>query len=296
MAISTQQFARQKGKEMADRVKTFEIAAGTTMGADHFHARSNRQDAWSVEHNSRALVAIVCDGCGDPGSPGSEVGAALAARLLACRLSDLALADAPPDEALARARLDILEQLRALASSMGDLEEMLRRYFLFTVVGTLITEREALFFSIGDGFIAVNGKLLTLGPYPDNAPPYMAYALLPNYSRPDACQFVVHLRLPTPRLERFLLASDGVAPLFDDGLTLPGRAEVAGGLDRWWHEDIYYSNPVALTNRLRLLTTDAVRIDWQAQRKLTDYGRMHDDATLVLGRSVCSEERGYGDE
>src|SRR5947209_6012612 len=126
---------------MADLDTTFEIATGSVTGRDHYHARQNRQDGWWVGRtrlhpsftgsgpsdllssgpsvaasDHSALAAIVCDGCGDPGSPCSEVGASLGARLLAHRLCELAAAGLPAEEALERARLDLLAHLGALAA------------------------------------------------------------------------------------------------------------------------------------------------------------------------------------
>ncbi len=132
----------------------------------------------------------------------------------------------------------------------------MRRYFLFTVVGALITEREAVFFSIGDGLISANDRLVTIGPYPDNAPPYLAYSLIPFHHCADASRFTVHLRVPTPELDRFVLGTDGATPLLDGSLTLPGKYEASCLGDRWWEEDLYYTNPAALTKRLRVLATD----------------------------------------
>ncbi|HET6314229.1 MAG TPA: hypothetical protein VFH60_10355, partial [Chloroflexia bacterium] len=73
-----------------------------------------------------------------------------------------------------------------------------------------------------------------------------------------------------------------------------GKEDVAGGLDPWWREDLYYRNAAALPNRLRLLGTDCQRIDWDARRKLTDWGRVEDDATLVVGRRAPREEVAHG--
>ena len=277
---------------MTDLSTTFEIAAGTTMGTSHYQAHQNRQDGWWVERTTRCVAAIVCDGCGDPGSPCSEVGAAIGARLLARRLCELAGVGVPAETALEQARLDVLSHLGVLAAGMGDVEDAVRRYFLFTVVGALVTCREAVFFSIGDGLICVNDRVHKIGPYPDNAPPYMAYALIPHHRCSDSQHFTVHVRVPTPELDRFLLGTDGAAPLLDESLAVPGKPGAAGGLDRWLAEDLYYRNPAALPNRLRLLASDHQRIDWEAHRKLTDRGRVADDATLVLGRRVPGSGRG----
>jgi len=298
---------------MANLDTTFELAMGTVMGRDHYHARQNRQDAWWVEgarlqlsssglcfagQGPSAIAAIVCDGCGDPGSPCSEVGAALGARLLACHLCELASAEVAAEDALETARLNLLESLGALAAGMGDVEDAVRRYFLFTVVGALITKREAVFFSIGDGLVGANDRLVTMGPFPDNAPPYLAYSLIPFQRCAGAERFTIHLSMPTPELDRFALGTDGatplLAPLLDGCLTVPGRQEAACGHEPWWAEDLYYTNPAALTNRLRVLAADSHRIDWEARRKVTDWGRLQDDATLVLGRRAVRNEAADG--
>lgn len=292
--------------ERTDPDATFVIAVGSVTGKDHYHARQNRQDGLWVESTPllpssspssgpvpRVLAAIVCDGCGDQGSPCSEVGAALGSRLLAHDLCRLAAAGMPAEEALEAARLDLLAHLGALSAAMGDgenVEDAVRRYFLFTTLGALITEGEALFFSIGDGLIAANDHFVSVGPYPDNTPPYVAYPLIPfhRFQRcPGADRFTIHLRVPTPSLDRFVLGTDGAAPLFDGSLAMLGREvkdEAACATDRWWTEDIYYTNPAALTNRLRLLAADKQTIDWEARRRVTEWGRLQDDATLVLGR------------
>ncbi|MDQ5824600.1 MAG: protein phosphatase 2C domain-containing protein [Chloroflexota bacterium] len=286
---------REVSATMVNFSTIFQIAAGTTAGTSHYHARQNRQDAWWVERTPHSISAIVCDGCGDPCSPYSEVGAALGCRLLAHRMCKLVDAGVPLDEAVEQTRLDTLAHLRVLAQSMGDLEDVVRHYFLFTAVGALITKQEAIFFSIGDGLVAVNDRLHMIGPYPDNAPPYLAYALLPCHGA-EARRFKVHARVPTSELDRFLLGTDGAAPLLEKSLTVPGKEEAAGGLDHWWREDLYYHNSAALSNRLRLLSTDRHRIDWQARRKITDWGRLEDDVTLIVGRRVPLEELADGNE
>jgi hypothetical protein len=213
---------------------------------------------------------------------------------LAHRLCELAGADLAAEDALEVARLDLLAHLGALAAGMGDVEDMVRRYLLFTVVGALITEREAIFFSIGDGLISANDRLVAIGPYPDNAPPYLAYSLIPSQHCADANRFTVHLRVPTPELDRFVLGTDGAAPLLDGSLTLPGNHEASCLSDRWWEEDLYYANPAALTNRLRVLAADAQRIDWEARRRVIGWSRLQDDATLVLGRRAVQKEDADG--
>ena len=64
-------------------------------------------------------VAIVCDGCGDPASRHSEVGAALGARMIAQRLAGV-LSREPGRLARQRRPNGVLEQVRR--EMLGSLE------------------------------------------------------------------------------------------------------------------------------------------------------------------------------
>ncbi len=271
----------------------FQVVGGTVMGREHYRMRANRQDAFRIERLDGIAVAVVCDGCGDPASPHSEVGAVLGARTIAHRLSALLAADEMllstqdgMEKVLERVRRDTLVSLRKLARTMGeDPEEAICDCFLFTVVGCAIGETHAAFFALGDGAIIANGVAIVLGPYENNAPPYLAYGLLGKGIEQHDLGFKVHRHLRTSELDNFLIGTDGVCDLIkDDGQTLPGTTEPIGGVEMFWHEAIHFSNPHALGNRLRLINTDQVRIDWQSHRKTTDWGRLADDTTLVVGR------------
>ena len=278
----------------------FQIAGGTVMGREHYRLRANRQDAYRIERRGEVTVAVVCDGCGDPDSPHSEVGAALGARMIAHRLAvQLATDDcrlATPEgigKTLEGVRRETLAGLRKLARSMGDdLVRAISDCLLFTVVGCAINATHAAFFSLGDGVIIVNGQATLLGPYPDNAPPYMAYALLDGCKEQCDLRFSIQHHTSTSALESFLIGSDGVRDLMEQGRQyLPGTNEVVGEIDTFWQAYEYYVNPHALNNRLRLINTDQVRIDWQAHRKATDWGRLADDTTLVVGIRVTHADQ-----
>jgi hypothetical protein len=276
----------------------FQIAGGTVVGREHYRLRANGQDAYRIERRGEVMVAVVCDGCGDPGSPHSEVGATLGARMIAHRLAALLAAGADRlatpkavEKTLEEVRRATLAGLRKLARSMGgDLAGALNDCLLFTVVGCAIDATHAAFFSLGDGVIIVNGQAMMLGPYPDNAPPYMAYALLDGCKEQCDLRFSIHHHMPASGLQSFLIGSDGVRDLMKEGMQyLPGTNEVIGEIDTFWRTSSYYVNPHALSNRLRLINTDQLVIDWQAHKKTTDWGRLPDDTTLVAGRRATIE-------
>jgi len=229
----------------------FEIAGGTVTGQAHAAAGRNGQDAFSWEVCETGLVAVVCDGCG--AAAHSEVGAQLGARLVAAAGRRLLAADPEPDAFLERLRRDVLEELRALAVALGGGDaaaaaRAVRDYLLFTVVGAALGPRWAATFSLGDGLVVVNGERRELGPYPENEPPYLAYALLEGCA--EARPFELHRPVPVDELGSLLLATDGA-------LDLERRADgaVPGDpfeLSELWRQDRFFRNRDAVRRRLTL--------------------------------------------
>jgi hypothetical protein len=172
----------------------------------------------------------------------------------------------------------------------SDPVDAIRDYFLFTVVGCAIGPEHVAFFSLGDGVIIVNGQAQVLGPYLDNAPPYMTYALLDECNGDRDLRFNLHQHLPTSHLHSFLIGTDGVLDLMrEEAHCLPGTDEAVGEITTFWSSGQNYVNSTVLGNRLRLINTNRTRIDWQARRKSTDWGRLPDDTTLIVGRQVTHE-------
>jgi hypothetical protein len=281
-----------------------EIAAGSVIGKDHLRSRRPNQDAHFILRRPDLIVAVVCDGCGS--SPYSEVGARLAVRWVANAIA------ASQDEGrlcLETARGRVLETMARLAETLAgrpparasdeartpsfgvatpDIVEIVRDYLLFTVVGAAITPEEARFFSLGDGALIVNEAPIALGPFPDNAPPYLAYSLLDSSLLtldPALLQFQVHRRLPTAELDSFLIGSDGALEIEEraDEL-LPNRSRAVGPLSQFWQEDATFTNPQAVSRKLALMGTDSQSVDWDARRIEKRPGLLHDDTTLIVGR------------
>lgn len=271
----------------------FQIACGSVIGRDHIHDGRNNQDAFHILEDSDFLVAVVCDGCGDASR--SEVGAVIGSRFVTQAISRHVKRNpegqsqllAYPEFWLA-VREDVLAQLRVLALQMGDsLSEVMATHFLFTIVGVLITPEISVFFSLGDGTIFVNGERYHLGPYPNNAPPYLGYGLVETTQEyePSALRFRVVLALPTDDLKTFLIGTDGVDDLINaEGKNLPGRQEPVGQINQLWRDDRFFNNRVALTRRLNLLNAEARVPDWDRRAIEKHPGLLHDDTTIVVGR------------
>ena len=144
-----------------------EMSGGSVIGKDHRRDGRNNQDAYFFQQRGGYAVALVSDGCGS--SRYSEVGAHIAVELVGNLLLEQAfrffsgrkeeeIVTMPrPIPIWERVRLDVVSNIRVLCNQMGpSLSKSVNDYFLFTLVGALITPVESYFFSIGDGVIFVN--------------------------------------------------------------------------------------------------------------------------------------------
>ncbi|QDE86631.1 protein phosphatase 2C domain-containing protein [Myxococcus xanthus] len=256
----------------------FDIAAASVLGREHARAGRNNQDALCIRASEHGLVAVVTDGCGS--QPCSELGAQLGARRLAraalVRLADGERVDEPTF--LPGLREDVLCLLSELRADLG--REVMGD-FLFTVVGAVVTSSLTLVFSAGDGVWALNGEVHPLGPFPGNAPPYLAYALMHG----EDVALTPRALVPTEDVHALLLGTDGVADLERLATTrMPAGDELVGPLSRLWMEDRYFANPDALRRRLALLNREAVRADFASQQLSRTPGLLPDDTTLVVLR------------
>lgn len=280
----------------------FEIAGGTVPGRDHVGrgnllSGKNNQDAFSYRVTDDALVAVVCDGCSD--GLHNEVGAHLGAQLVSAALMEHAAQErerrASDTSAntitylLACVRQETLSELRLIAQRMtgadGSFSATVGDYFLFTVIGVVITPGITAIFSIGDGVFALNGNVTRLGPFPGNAPPYMAYAMVRSSMDERLLQFQINAHLPTKDVHSILIGCDGVEDLIAASeRPLPGgRLGTVGPIRRFWEEDRFYK-PDQIRRRLALINSDVVRLDPEDHQLKRESGLLPDDTTLVVIR------------
>jgi hypothetical protein len=280
---------------------SFEIGYGSVIGRDHTAVSKNCQDAWHCAGSETVLVAVVCDGCGS--GKHSEVGAKLGARFLTQEvlkqtanhtsksLSKLILAA----DFWQGVREATLQQLQTVASALGgSLAQVVSDYLLFTVVGVVATPLKTVIFSLGDGVYALNGDVKTIGPFPDNMPPYLAYGLVNSSlatSNPDRLHFSIEAVKPTAEVQSVLIATDGLEELLrSTTCKLPGKNDVVGSLSQFWEADHFFSNPDAIRRKLSLMNAESRRPDWENRRMLKEPGLLSDDTTLVVIRKKASSE------
>lgn len=236
------------------------------------------------------MIAVVCDGCGS--CVHSEVGAQLAAKWVITCLDRQCQRSRPnlqaPDCWLELQR-ELLSQMRQVATGLGsDLKTVIWDYFLFTIVGAIITSETTVIFSLGDGVAMVNEEVLLQGTIADNQPPYLAYGLFPNYFEMTEIQFTVHVR-STAMVNTLMIGTDGVQDL---GKTLNSSFASPDGVsdlmpamfEIFWQDNRYFQNPDQVRRYLARCNREIIRPNWQAHVLERQRGLLEDDTTLVLIR------------
>ena len=237
--------------------RSWDIAAASTTGARHRRLGLGNQDGYALREHDDATVAIVTDGCGS--APHSEVGSRLGASLWAEAIVRHLDADAP----LSLAKADVLAHLELLATSMGDEPVTVAAdYFLFTTVGALIRDTHVEVFAIGDGSACIDGRVIEIGPFPNNQPPYLAYELM------GQTQPLVTLWRGVA--ETVVIASDGATPTIDLG----GLCDRPGLFD----------NRDAMRRYLARLNRERISIDWEEEVLDRSHGVLDDDTTIIAMR------------
>ncbi|HRC57815.1 MAG TPA: protein phosphatase 2C domain-containing protein, partial [Kofleriaceae bacterium] len=193
------------------------VKAVAVMGASHLRAARNGQDAAASWSHGELAVAVVCDGCGssERSELGAQL---VARRMCAAVARRLRAGGSVADPALWGAcRDEVVDELGHLARSFwvapeatpkatpedwpatlatttatkpattpatlpralpgGALPE-LAQSLLCTVLVAALDERDAAIWALGDGAFVLGDELTVLGPFPDNAPPYLAYDLV----------------------------------------------------------------------------------------------------------------------
>jgi len=280
-------------------MKNWQFAGGSIQGRHHRTTGRNNQDAlcWmragsNAGHN---FVAVVCDGCGsgEHSETGAQIGARLVTQAIVRALNESEASEDNENQDVAdileQARGEVLNRVLDVAQAMGEnLTQTLCKYFLFTVVGVFITQSQAVFFSLGDGLMFVNGEKISLGPFPNNAPPYLAYGLMKTMLTQDCptpLQFQINRVLPVEELQSFLIGTDGVQDLMDAAdKKLPGKEQTIGSIDALWQQDRFFANPDLVRRHLAGINRDVTGRDSFHTTRRVVHGLLPDDTTLIVGR------------
>ena len=229
----------------------------TVTGARHARLGRNGQDGVAAWSSGDTGCVVVCDGCGSGASSevGARLGAQLFARALAARIADGV-------DAFTAARTEVVHAIAALVEQMpGDRLVALREHFLFTVVAATLVGDAAIVWAVGDGAYAIDGRTTTLGPFPDNQPPYVAYDLV-------GAPPIAHVAMA--RASSIVVATDG-AEAVDLEMFSAAR---------------FVAHPDALRRQLAVLARTVETVDWDARRVVRVPSLLQDDCAIGLLRGV----------
>jgi hypothetical protein len=180
----------------------FDFALASVRGTEHARLNRNNQDAAAAWRCGDAISVAVADGCSE--GPSSEVGARLVARFVTRRACE----SRAWGSALAAEVTDALVAwLYGIARGAGELEPFIHEHLLTTFLCAVVRGPDALVFGVGDGVVQIDGVTRVLDAGPENAPPYVAYRMLPQLGADSFAR--VHHEGPARRVA---LATDGLKP------------------------------------------------------------------------------------
>jgi hypothetical protein len=250
-------------------MNTIWARAAAVSGARHVRMARNGQDAAASWVGAGAGAIVVCDGCGSSSS--SEVGARLGAQLVIAAVAARLQAGERPAALWSGVRAQVAAALRRLADAMaGAMPDgraaAIREHFLFTIVAAAVQGDEACVWAIGDGAFACGGRgaargAITLGPFEDNQPPYLAYDLLD---------------MPQPARLEVVDAASGAVAVATDGVAEIGLAALL--------DDATLAHGDGLRRRLAVLARGGERIDWNARRVIRTPAALQDDGAVAVLR------------
>ena len=234
----------------------------TVTGARHLKVARNGQDAAVAASGPGWTAAVVCDGCSAGAS--SEVGARLGAAIALASIARRLAAGEPVGADLwAGVRAELLRALALVVDRMGDDRvHAVVEHFLFTIVAVAATRERAEVWAVGDGTYAFGDATRELGPFADNQPPYLGYALLGD--EPPA-----HVEAAPPGTRTIAIGTDGAL-------------ELAGGLARFT-EPRYLDHADRARRELAVLARGREVIDWD-ERRVVRTAELHDDCAVAVVR------------
>jgi hypothetical protein len=272
--------------------RLFQVASGSITGRNHALIGKNNQDAYYSSSDETATIALVSDGCS--GGEHSEVGAKLGVRIVAeAIISHLREhKEEINSDFWQKVRQQTLIQLETITKIIIGKNEFLPTisdYFMFTIVGTIITTKETTIFSIGDGVVAINGQIkLITSRIASHAPPYLGYSLC---GHSEWSQIQIHHQCPTEQIQSILIGTDGVNDLIEaEDNQIPSKAEKVGEIAHFWQDDRYFCNPDMIRRRLSLINREIIKPDWQNQQLNKQCGLLTDDTTLIVIRRTMNNE------
>ena len=301
----------------------FKIAAGSFPGRAHMIGGSginklmmggNNQDAYYiyseldnvpmrgtptskcvVDNNSFTTIGIVTDGCSS--SRHSEFGAQLGARIMGSNIQWYMVHGVDIVKAISLSYTNLMEEILKLSKNMleetsidesgAKVNRILNDYFMFTIVGFVMSNVRAVIFTIGDGVYGVNGNYIKIPHNIENKPIYCGYSLmtsLPHHVTDDDMQPKIVVDCNTESVDTILVATDGFEYYLDNlDKKIAGTDTVLSTVDLY--DEHFFKNKDNITRHLRKCTSSFTRIDWERNEVTEEPPILSvDDTTIIVAK------------
>lgn len=269
----------------------FEISSGSVIGNYHTRIGLNNQDFFGYNLYDDCLFAVVCDGCGS--GLHSEVGAKIGVNLLLKDLVHLKSyinnSEGSLEQKLECLKISTMNSISCISYMIGDeLVNIIKNYFLFTTLIVGIGKEKSFIASIGDGFYVLNNNCYEIGPYENNAPPYLSYALIPDlitFDNLKNIEFNIHQDLNTNEVSNILIATDGLLDLINqNGKFFPEDDKEINPINDFWENDLYFKNKFAMSRRLNKFSKSYTKL--KDNMLIKHSGFLNDDTTIISIRRM----------
>lgn len=203
---------------MVDKILT---AYGTTAGSVHKNPHgpgaTNNQDAVQpILVNGKVVGGVICDGCGS--MPHSEIGSQFGVKAIADIVANEHAKKKPIqwDEVTKKALEQIKRVARLYKSKAETLEDVIKNYFQFTVIITVVCDDKVIVAACGDGVFVHDDDVWEIEIPIKNSPPYLAYNLIPSRykAHPDYLDIWHVDSVPLEEIKKsIIIGSDGLSEL-----------------------------------------------------------------------------------
>ncbi|HSN30817.1 MAG TPA: protein phosphatase 2C domain-containing protein [Kofleriaceae bacterium] len=262
-----------------------DTTTAAVIGARHLRVARNGQDAAAAASGPGWAAAVVCDGCsaGAHSEVGARLGAAIVVAALARRLANQQLVGRthepsthaqtthePATRLWTEVEAEVIAALAALADRMGeDRVRTVVEHFLFTIVAVAATREATSVWAIGDGAYSFGEHTRVLGPFAENQPPYLGYALLGAAPR-------AHVETAPAGTRIVAVATDGALDL--------------GGDVARFAQPRYLEHADRARRELSVLARGREVIDWN-ERRVVRTAELQDDCAIAVIRVPQPERR-----
>ena len=274
----------------------YQISTATVPGRAHLNYEDsqfggNNQDSICTAMSPEYGIIVVCDGCSK--TKNSEVGAKILTRLFTeafQKHEHIGIVH----QILAQVEAEVTIELKLIVDKLllkdETREDVVRDYFLCSVLGAFISTAGVTFWGMGDGVYGFDSHLRVVEPAAGSTPAYFGYRLFKEWPQDIAQHGLQIYNQVMYHPDAILVGTAGVKDLIAlSNDNFPGTHDPIGKIERLWREERYWKNPDELAAELRRLQlirragSNAAN-EQSAQENVKEF--LPDDTTLAILREI----------